>query len=118
MRILWIPVIVVLIIVMLVGCQNSSIGLVSAGNTHGSTNITMTITQPQDESIVRSNPVTVSGSVPSVTDVMVNGISVTLENGHFSALVELEMGPNMIEVLARDASGKETSKSINIVYVP
>jgi len=118
-RILWGPMIAVLVIVMLVGCQNSSGGLVTADNLgQGTANITINITQPQDESVVRSSLVTVSGSVSSKAEVMVNGISVNLENSRFSAMVELEAGPNMIEVLARDSAGRELAKYVNIVYVP
>jgi hypothetical protein len=118
-KILWVPMIAVLVIIMLVGCQNNSQGLVKADNLgQGTANITLSITQPQDESVVRSSPVTVSGSVPSGIEVMVNGISVSMENSHFSVMVELEAGPNMIEVLARDTAGKEITKYLNIVYVP
>jgi hypothetical protein len=109
----------VLVIIMLAGCLNNAQGLVTATNSGQVTaNITLNITQPQDESVVRSSPVTVSGTVPSGIEVMVNGISVNMENSHFSAMVELEAGPNMIEVLARDSAGKETVKYLNIVYVP
>jgi hypothetical protein len=112
-------VIAVLVIIMLAGCQNSSPGLVTVSYPGQVTaGITLNITQPQDESVVRSSPVTVSGTVPSGIEVMVNGISVSMENNRFSAMVELEAGPNMIEVLARDPAGKEIVKYLNIVYVP
>lgn len=102
---------------LVLGCQYSepfTIGKLA----YGSANITVRITQPQDQSVVRSNPVTVSGSVPSGIQVMVNGKSVAMENNRFSAVVNLEIGPNMIEVLARDSSGMETARYIHIVYVP
>lgn len=86
----------------------------------GTANITISVTQPQDESIVRTSSVTVSGSASatSIMEVRINGISVNLENNRFLAIVELETGPNTIEVLARDKYGRETSKNINVVYVP
>jgi hypothetical protein len=113
------PIIAVSVIIILASCQNNMPGLITANNARPVTdNITLNITQPQDESVVRSNPVTVSGSVPPGIEVMVNGISVSIENNHFSAMVELEAGPNMIEVLARDASGKEITRYVNVVYVP
>jgi len=109
----------VLVIIMLAACQNNAPGLMTADNgSQAAAGVTLNITQPQDESVVRSNPVTVSGSVPSGIEVTVNGVSISMENNHFSALVELEAGPNMIEVIARDAAGKEIAKYVNIVYVP
>ena len=117
MRILYIAIAVVAVVIVLLGCQNS--GPVPIGGfSYGSANLTVNITQPQDQSVVRSNPVTVSGSVPEGIQVMVNGSSVTMENSRFSATVNLEAGPNMIEVLARDSRGRETARYINIVYVP
>jgi hypothetical protein len=113
------PIIIVSVIIMLASCQNNLPGLATASNSGpAADNITLNITQPQDESVVRSNPVTVSGSVTPGNEVTVNGISVNVENNHFSALVELEAGPNMIEVLARDPAGKEITRYINVVYVP
>lgn len=119
MKYLWLPVMAAMIIAFVMGCQGGPQVTFTAGAPGIATaNITLSVTQPQDESIVRTNPVTVSGSVPAEIEVMVNGISVNLENNRFSAMVELETGPNIIEVLARDKSGRETSKSINIIYVP
>ena len=77
----------------------------------------LNITAPMDESVVRSSPVTVSGSTDPGADVMINGLSVDTENGHFSAMVELELGPNQIEVTARAAAGQAT-KYLTVVYVP
>jgi hypothetical protein len=106
-------------IIMLISCNKGPQGLLTADNSsYSSAGIALNITQPQDESVVRTNPVTVSGSVPVGIMVVINGISVSIDNNHFSATVQLETGPNMIEVLARDQSGKETIKYLNIVYVP
>lgn len=117
MKIVHLSVICAAAVILLLGCQYS--GPVAIGNFgYGSANITINITQPQDQSIVRTSPVTVSGSVPEGIKVMVNGNSVTMENNRFSATVSLETGPNMIEVLARDSHGGETARYIHIVYVP
>jgi hypothetical protein len=113
------PVLAILVIITLASCQNNLPGLTTANNSGPVTaGITLNITQPQDESVVRSNPVTVTGSVPAAAEVLVNGISVNIENSRFSAMVELEAGPNMIEVLARDSAGKEITRYVNIIYVP
>jgi hypothetical protein len=118
-RDLWVPIIAVLVIIISVGCQTGSGSMAAAiGFGYGSDNISVNITQPQNESIVRSSPVTVSGSVPAKVEVLVNGNAVNMENGHFTASVQLEAGANLIEVLARDLEGRETAKYVNIVYVP
>jgi hypothetical protein len=60
----------------------------------------------------------VSGSVSGAVEVRINGSSADAEGGHFSVMVELETGPNSIEILATDAAGKQLSKYISVVYVP
>jgi hypothetical protein len=120
MRSLWIPG-VVLIISALIGCQAGINGLaVSNDSNNAGPNgaLTLNITQPMDESVVRSNPITVSGNTRPGVDVMINGLSIGEENGHFSVLVELEPGPNTIDISAADSSGKQTSKYLTVVYVP
>lgn len=118
MRSLWI-VAVVLAISALVGCQAGIFASTDSSNAGGNGNgLKLNITQPVDESVVRSNPLTVTGNTQSDADVMINGISVAVENGHFSAAVELEPGPNSIDVSAADSSGKQSSKYLTVVYVP
>jgi len=85
---------------------------------NGGNVLRLNITGPVDESVVRSNPVTVSGNTDPSADVMINGLSVAAENGHFSVMVELEPGPNMIDVSVKDNSGKQASKYLTVVYVP
>ncbi len=117
MRIVHLTIIGAVAVILLLGCQNN--GPVAIGKFgYGSANITVNITQPQDQSVVRTSPVTVSGSAPEGIKVMINGNSVTMDNNRFSASVSLETGPNIIEVLARDSRGGETSRYIHIVYVP
>jgi hypothetical protein len=40
------------------------------------------------------------------------------QNGNFSVTVNLEEGPNLIEVVASDQLGNEKSSSIAVIYVP
>ena len=121
MRSLWIPG-VVLIIAVLIGCQAVVNGTPDSNNYNApglnGVELTLSITHPVDESVVRSNPITVSGNTRPSADVMINGLTVEHENGHFSALVELEPGPNTIDISAADSSGKQTSKYLTVVYVP
>ncbi|MBN1375285.1 MAG: hypothetical protein JXA01_03935 [Dehalococcoidia bacterium] len=111
---------VALSISIVIGCQADIDGLpVSVGKTDTvSDALKLNITGPVDESVVRSSPITVSGTTDTSVDLMINGLSVSLENGRFKVLVELEPGPNVIDILAKDASGKQASKYLTIVYVP
>jgi len=40
------------------------------------------------------------------------------QDGNFSVTVNLEEGPNIIEVVASDQLGHEKSYSIAVIYVP
>lgn len=125
---LWLPVFAFLLTTLLIGCQvaaNSadSYSSTDTGNSNGNSNgngngLTLNVTQPLDESVVRASPVSVSGSTALGAEVMINGLSVSLDGSHFSAMVELEPGPNMIEVIAKISPGKQATKYITVVYVP
>jgi len=120
MRSIYYPLFVVLLLLVMAACQAavSSIPLtVNTGSTDGSA-LSLNITQPQDESVVRSNPITVSGNASSGSEVMINGLPADAEGGHFSVMVELETGPNSIEITAGDETGKQVSKYVSVVYVP
>ena len=121
---LWLPVFAFLLTTSLIGCQvaaNSadSYSSTDTGNSNGNGNgLMLNVTQPLDESVVRASPVSVSGSTAAGAEVMINGLSVSLDGSHFSAMVELEPGPNMIEVIAKSSPGKQATKYITVVYVP
>jgi len=120
MRSLWMLLGAGLLISVLICCQagNSVLPVVNdTGNGSGNA-LKLNITGPVDESVVRSNPVTVSGNTEPGVDMMINGLSIAVENGHFSVMVELEPGPNMIDILVKDTSGKQLSKYLTVVYVP
>ena len=97
MRSLWILLGVGLLLTILIGCRPGAAGLpVASDNGNGSKNalsaLKLSITGPVDESVVRSSPVTVSGNTEAGADVMINGLSIEVDGGHFSAMVELESG--------------------------
>jgi hypothetical protein len=122
MRSLWILLGVSLLITILTGCRPTEAGLpIISDNGNGTgtglNTLKLNITGPVDESVTRSNPVTVSGNTEAGADVTINGLSVAAENGHFITMVELEPGPNMIDISAKDASGKQASKYLTVVYV-
>ncbi len=110
----------VFIIVVVGGCQVALAGTpVAVSSDKSETNpFTLKIIQPQDESVVRSTPLAVTGTVTSPAEITVNGVSVDVKDNHFNTSVDLEPGPNSIDISATDISGHETSKNISVVYVP
>ena len=120
MKWLGLSLLTIIIISLVGGCQGSSAPtpIVSNNGTQVGNGLSLSITQPQDESVVRTNPITISGTASAGSDVTVNGLSVSLEGNHFSAVLELEPGPNMIEVTAGNVAGKQASRYITVVYVP
>ena len=109
-----------LTIAVLIGCQSTADGRSVSfnGSSQTANMMSLTVTAPQDESVIRISPVTVSGNASPGTEVTVNGLEVSLEGTHFSVQVELEAGPNSIEVVARGSSGTQVSKYLSVVYIP
>jgi len=77
------------------------------------------VTEPEEDSVVSSSPVTVSGSTTPDAIVSVNGESVEVDiDGNFIAEVALEEGPNAIEVVASNLQGDQESVVLAVVYIP
>ena len=77
------------------------------------------VTEPQDETVVNVSPVRVSGSTSPEAQVSVNGELIDVDGqGNFAAMVELEEGPNVIEVIATDYEGNEESCVLAVIYAP
>ena len=81
------------------------------------------ITQPIDGAQVSTSAVLVSGkTIPgAVVSVSIDDtveIANVDQNGNFSVTVNLEEGPNLIEVIASDLQGNEKSSTIAVIYVP
>ena len=77
------------------------------------------IAEPADESVVSTETVAVRGSTTADAVVSVNGAVVEVDaQGSFEAIVTLEEGPNLIEVVASDLTGADESIDIVVVYIP
>lgn len=77
------------------------------------------VAEPQDETVVNTSPILVSGSTSPEAEVSVNGTLIDVnEQGDFAAMVELEEGPNVIEVIATDYEGNEESCILAVIYTP
>lgn len=77
------------------------------------------VIEPQDEIVVDTSPTHVSGSACVGATVSVNGELIDVdEQGNFTVMVELEEGPNAIEVIASESQGNEESRILAVIYAP
>ena len=82
--------------------------------------LTLSIAEPQDEAVVNSGLLRVVGTTTPDAVVSVNGTILRAidEYGNFSAVVSLDEGPNLVEVIASDYGGAKVSRVLTVVYVP
>lgn len=74
---------------------------------------------PTDNSMVRDSSINVEGGTLTGSIVTINGKIVALDGrGRFSVPVQLEEGPNSIEIIASDARGNQRSRVISIIRLP
>ena len=79
--------------------------------------LSLQVLSPQDEAIVNTPHVDVSGSAPAGAVVSVNEeILIVGSDGQFKTTVTLEEGPNLIEVIASDINGNESSLFLTVTY--
>ena len=75
------------------------------------------ITEPKDQSVVSDNPIRLSGRTSADAVVSVNGVSVPVDIlGIFSVTITLELGPNIIGVVATDTDGRILSSIIALIF--
>ena len=76
----------------------------------------LVITEPKDQSIVRENPIRIFGRSSPDAVVSVDGVSVTVDAiGIFSAMVLLDDGPNVIDVVATNNDGRILSSVLAVI---
>ena len=77
------------------------------------------ITEPEDQSVVSTRTVRLSGQTASAAVVSVNGIGVAVDElGGFSTTVTLEQGPNIIDVVSTNPQGRVLSAVIAVIFRP
>ncbi len=77
------------------------------------------ITGPADEAQVSTPTVVVSGRTLSDAVVSINGnIKDVDTEGIFTGQVTLDIGPNVIEVVASNFYGDEKSAILSVIYIP
>jgi hypothetical protein len=81
----------------------------------------LTIKSPQDGAIINSSPITVAGNMTNNAQVIVNGITASVNNGdyygNYSVSIPLTEGQNIITATATDQYGWTASKSITVTLV-
>jgi len=82
--------------------------------------LTLTISEPQDEAVVKENLIRVIGRTAPDAVVSVNGhiIRAINEGGDFTAVISLAEGPNLVEVIATDYQGNEVNQMLTVIYAP
>ena len=77
------------------------------------------VAEPQDEAVVSTSPIRVSGTTSPDAEVSVSGTLIDVDaQGNFAAMVELEEGPNVIEVIATDYGDNEDYCILTVIYTP
>ena len=75
------------------------------------------ITEPENESIVYTPILPVSGRTGPNAIVSLNGRSVPVDRfGYFSSTVRLEEGPNLIDVVATNDDGQTFGSVLAVIY--
>jgi hypothetical protein len=82
--------------------------------------LTLTISEPADETVVNQDTILVAGRTEPDAVVSVNGNIVTGidEDGNFATAVSLLDGPNLIEVIASDYAGNQSTQTLTVIYTP
>ena len=77
------------------------------------------VLSPQDETVVDVPQVDVLGTAPIGAVVSIDDeVLVVGDDGQFKATIPLEEGPNLIEVVASNDQGDETSLLLTVTYEP
>lgn len=75
------------------------------------------LTEPENQSIVFSSSLSLSGRTGPNAIVSINGRSVPVDRfGYFSSTVRLEEGPNVIDVVATNNDGQTFSTVLAVIY--
>jgi len=86
-------------------------------NTSGS--LWLQVLSPQDEAVVTTAQMDVIGLAPAAAVITINDdILIVGADGQFKTTVSLDEGPNLIEIIASDVNGNETSLLLTVTYEP
>lgn len=93
---------------------------VAPGATPSVPALSLVVTSPQDEVVVKDAILRVVGRTSPDAVVSVDGKIVRTVDieGNFSTLVSLVEGPNLLEVIATDYRGGQASQVLTVIYAP
>jgi len=81
--------------------------------------VSLQVLSPQDGAVVNAPQIEVSGTASAGAVVTVNdNIIVVGADGQFKTAIALDEGPNLIEIIASNDSGSETSVELTVTYQP
>ena len=84
----------------------------------GNTQLTLTVTEPPDNSIVNTDTIEIKGVTSPGAVISANTeFDMADDLGNFDISVVLDEGPNIIEIVASDSSGNEESLTLTISYI-
>ena len=79
----------------------------------------LVVTEPADQSIVSTSFNRLSGRTGPEAVVSVNGVSVAVDVvGLFSTTVDLDAGPNLIDLVSTNSDGQTMSTVIAVIFRP
>ncbi len=77
------------------------------------------VTEPANLTIVASQPIRIAGRTRPGTLITINGVAVPVDGlGQFATLVQLQPGPNIIDVIARSTDAQSLSSSVSVIFSP
>ncbi|MBI3740010.1 MAG: hypothetical protein HY258_13265 [Chloroflexi bacterium] len=81
--------------------------------------VSIRVDTPQDGAVVNTPQIEVSGMASAGAVVTVNdNIIIVGADGQFKTTIALDEGPNLIEIIASNDSGSETSVELTVTYEP
>lgn len=90
-----------------------------ANSVNRSGSIWLQVSSPLDDAVLNAPQLDVIGSAPARAVVSVNDAIVLVGNDQqFKATIPLDEGPNLIEVIASNDNGDETSRLLTVTYEP
>lgn len=91
----------------------------STGQPSNSGPVSVQVLSPQDGAAVNTAQIEVSGIASAGAVVTVNdNIIIVGADGQFKTTIALDEGPNLIEIIASNDAGSETSVELTITYEP
>ena len=104
-------------LLLAVGCGGGSTAPDTASTPTAADELSLEILEPADEAIVDVSRITVSGETLADAVVSINGAIADIDyQGIFTGEVNLDAGPNVIEVVASDFYGNEKSAILTVIY--